>query len=213
MDACSRLPCGRRPLARLPPAFGLGLRTIRVAAVDACRRCRKSVHRPCTRSQGGADEAGPCGGRGREGVELAQSRLSPALAAGLSLGLLLAAEPSMAGPSSLALQHSNILFSVADLGGAAVGLASFVLKPVLAIGQILFVIRIVLTWYPEVEMTKLPWSIACVPTEPILKPTRAVVPPAFGVDISPVIWVGILSFINEILLGPQGIFTLIEKQV
>ena len=50
------------------------------------------------------------------------------------------------------------------------------------------------------------------PTEPLLKPTRKVVPPVAGVDISPIIWVSILSFISEILIGPQGLLTIMQKR-
>jgi YggT family protein len=33
------------------------------------------------------------------------------------------------------------------------------------------------------------------------------VPPIGGVDISPIIWVGIISLLREILLGQQGLLT------
>ncbi|NEP37475.1 YggT family protein, partial [Moorena sp. SIO3B2] len=36
-------------------------------------------------------------------------------------------------------------------------------------------------------------------------PMRKIVPPIGGVDISPIIWVGIFSLLREILLGQQGI--------
>ena len=75
-----------------------------------------------------------------------------------------------------------------------------------------FIVRIVMTWYPSVPYTKLPWVIAYVPTEPLLKPTRALVPPVGGVDVSPIIWVGMISFMNEILLGKQGLLVLLSNQ-
>jgi YggT family protein len=33
-----------------------------------------------------------------------------------------------------------------------------------------------------------------------------------GVDVTPIVWVGLISFLNEILLGPQGILMLIQRQ-
>ncbi|NEQ41984.1 MAG: YggT family protein, partial [Okeania sp. SIO3I5] len=34
---------------------------------------------------------------------------------------------------------------------------------------------------------------------------RKIVPPLGGVDISPIIWVGIFSLLREMLLGQQGL--------
>lgn len=66
--------------------------------------------------------------------------------------------------------------------------------------------------YPEVDGKQFPWSIAYEPTEPLLGITRKVVPPLSGVDISPIVWVGIISFLNEVLLGPQGLLSLIQRE-
>ena len=86
------------------------------------------------------------------------------------------------------------------------------LGPFFSIGTILFIVRIVMTWYPSVPYTKLPWVVAYVPTEPLLKPTRSLVPPVGGVDVSPIIWVGAISFMNEILLGKQGLLILLSNK-
>jgi YggT family protein len=75
----------------------------------------------------------------------------------------------------------------------------------------LFIIRIVLTWYPQVESQKLPFSLVIAPTEPFLAPSRKVIPPIGGVDITPIVWVGIVSLIREILVGQQGIITMLAK--
>lgn len=55
----------------------------------------------------------------------------------------------------------------------------------------------------QVNGKKLPWSAAVKPTEWLLGPTRRLIPPVGGVDISPIIWFALLSFTNEILVGPQ----------
>ena len=47
---------------------------------------------------------------------------------------------------------------------------------------------------------------------PLLKPTRALVPPAFGVDISPIIWIAIASLIRELLLGQYGILIMMQTR-
>ena len=87
-----------------------------------------------------------------------------------------------------------------------------VLGPLLSIGTIFFLLRVVLSWFPSYNLDEPPWSIVAIPTEPFLKPTRKVIPPVAGVDISPIVWVSILSFISEILTGPQGLLSIIAKQ-
>ena len=87
-------------------------------------------------------------------------------------------------------------------------LGRFVLDPALNIGQFLMLIRVIMSWYPEVRANKMPWLLATFPTEGILRATRSVIPPAFGVDISPVIWIAVLSFFREILFGQQGLFNI-----
>jgi YggT family protein len=76
---------------------------------------------------------------------------------------------------------------------------------------LLFIGRTVLTWYPQIDLTQFPASWIAIPTEPFLSPTRKVVPPIGGVDISPIIWLGIFSLAREILLGQQGLLTMALK--
>ena len=86
------------------------------------------------------------------------------------------------------------------------------LDPLLIYLEFAFVCRIVLSWYPKIDLNKAPQNFVAWPTEPVLKPTRAVVPPAFGVDISPIVWVMIMSFTREVFLGQQGILTLLAQK-
>ena len=65
----------------------------------------------------------------------------------------------------------------------------------------------------QLDGGKLPWSLAFKPTEPVLGPTRRAIPPVGGVDVSPIVWVALLSFFNEILLGPQGILNLLQRKI
>lgn len=88
--------------------------------------------------------------------------------------------------------------------------AALVLSLVLGLYTLLFLFRIILTWYPQIELNTLPWSIIAWPTEPFLIPVRKLVPPIGGVDISPIIWVGIVSFLREILVGQQGLVRMIH---
>ena len=82
---------------------------------------------------------------------------------------------------------------------------TWTIGPILAIMSFLFVFRIVLTWYPQVEFGKFPWILIYWPTEPLLIAMRKLIPPIGGVDITPIIWFGIVSLAREMLLGQQGL--------
>ncbi len=92
----------------------------------------------------------------------------------------------------------------------AVEITTWVLGPLLAVMIFLFIFRIVLTWYPQVDTTRLPLSLVVLPTEPFLVPSRKLIPPLGGVDITPILWVGIFSLLREVLLGQQGLLTMMS---
>ena len=93
----------------------------------------------------------------------------------------------------------------------SVAIGSLLLGLLLGAMTFLFIFRIVLTWYPQVDLTRFPFNVIAVPTEPFLAPARKVIPPLGGVDITPILWVGIFSLVREILLGQQGILTMMQK--
>ena len=70
---------------------------------------------------------------------------------------------------------------------------------------LVFLIRLILTWYPKVDLNKGFWLLIAIPTSSILNVTRKLIPPIGGVDVGPVIWIGIISFLREILVGQQGL--------
>ncbi|MFN3678198.1 MAG: YggT family protein [Thermosynechococcus sp.] len=88
---------------------------------------------------------------------------------------------------------------------SAVVVINWVLGIILAIFTLIFLVRIVLTWYPQINLTQGPLKVIYWLSEPVLAPTRRVVPPLGGVDISPVIWVGIVTLLRELLVGQQGL--------
>ena len=73
---------------------------------------------------------------------------------------------------------------------------------------IVFLIRLILTWYPKIDLSKGFWLLISIPSNSILNLTRKLIPPIGGVDVGPVIWIGIISFIREILVGQQGLIKL-----
>ncbi|XP_021898191.1 protein COFACTOR ASSEMBLY OF COMPLEX C SUBUNIT B CCB3, chloroplastic isoform X2 [Carica papaya] len=102
---------------------------------------------------------------------------------------------------------------IADLDPATAKSIIGILGPLLSAFAFLFILRIVMSWYPKLPVGKFPYVIAYAPTEPLLVPTRKLIPPVGGVDVTPVVWFGLLSFLNEILLGPQGLLVLISQKV
>ena len=77
----------------------------------------------------------------------------------------------------------------------------------LAAWTLAFLLRIVLTWYPQVDLNKGAWPLVTGPTEPVLSVSRRVIAPIGGVDVTPVIWVGLISLVRELLVGQQGLLS------
>ena len=73
---------------------------------------------------------------------------------------------------------------------------------------LVFLVRLIMTWYPKIDGKSGFWIIVTFPTNQILNITKKIIPPIGGVDISPVIWIGIISFIRELLVGQQGLIKL-----
>ena len=90
---------------------------------------------------------------------------------------------------------------------AALQSLQFGLGAVLGLWTLLFLFRIVLTWYPQLDLERGVLRWIRVPTEPLLAPTRRWIQPIGGVDVAPVIWVGLTSLLRELLVGQQGLIT------
>ena len=41
----------------------------------------------------------------------------------------------------------------------------------------------------------------------VLAPTRRLIQPIGGVDVTPVVWVGLISLLRELVVGQQGLLT------
>ena len=87
-----------------------------------------------------------------------------------------------------------------------------VLSPSLFFVQFIMLARVLLSWYPEIDLNVIPFNIIAWPTEPLLHATRNLVPPAFGVDISPIVWIAVASLASELLLGQQGVLVLMSQK-
>lgn len=111
--------------------------------------------------------------------------------------------------------HSRLIEKLVliDISPATAKLGIAFLGPFLSAFGFLFIVRIVMSWYPKLPVGEFPYVIAYAPTEPLLVQTRKVIPPLGGVDVTPVVWFGLISFLNEILVGPQGLLVLLSQQV
>ncbi|RAL54627.1 hypothetical protein DM860_001755 [Cuscuta australis] len=103
--------------------------------------------------------------------------------------------------------------ALVDLDPATAKFAIAIVGPFLSAFSLMFIFRIVMSWYPNLPVGKFPYVIAYAPTEPFLRPTRKVIRPLGGVDVTPVVWFGMVSFLNEILVGPQGLLVLLSQQL
>lgn len=91
---------------------------------------------------------------------------------------------------------------------AALPLLHQTLGLLLGAWTLLFLFRIVFTWYPQIDLSKGAARLVGLPTEPLLAPTRRLIQPIGGVDVAPVVWVGLVSLLRELLVGQQGLVTL-----
>jgi YggT family protein len=109
-------------------------------------------------------------------------------------------------PDLFALSFVTVVPFLPDspLGVAHLGLALL-----LGAWTLLFLFRIVLTWYPRVDLSRGWMRLIGGPTEPLLAPTRRLIQPIGGVDVTPVVWVGLISLLRELLVGQQGLLTLL----
>eukprot|EP00933_Yihiella_yeosuensis_P053175 TRINITY_DN5135_c0_g3_i2.p1 TRINITY_DN5135_c0_g3~~TRINITY_DN5135_c0_g3_i2.p1 ORF type:complete len:307 (-),score=75.48 TRINITY_DN5135_c0_g3_i2:589-1509(-) len=116
------------------------------------------------------------------------------------------------------------LLLIAGIGaGASYILARAQLEPALAdtlltpvksffgLFQVLFLARVMLTQFPKIKTTEMPYALAHYPTEWILAPTRAVFKPEAGVDVAPILWLMLTLLAGELLTGPAGILQMAKN--
>jgi len=109
------------------------------------------------------------------------------------------------GIADLAVGNNALLLAETE---AWVQPTAAILDPFLNLMSFAMLVRVVLSWYPQTNIKEFPWLIAVLPTEPLLRAVKNAIPPAFGVDITPIFWLAIFTFIHEILLGQQGLLTM-----
>jgi YggT family protein len=65
----------------------------------------------------------------------------------------------------------------------------------------LLIIRILLSWFPNVNWGSSPFSILSQLTDPYLNLFRAIIPPLGGIDFSPMLAIFLLQFVSQAFMS------------
>jgi len=68
----------------------------------------------------------------------------------------------------------------------------------------LLFIRILLSWFPNVNWMSPPFSILSQLTDPYLNVFRSFIPPLGGIDLSPMLAIFLLGFVAQAVTGLAG---------
>ena len=77
---------------------------------------------------------------------------------------------------------------------------------ILGLLQLIILVRVLLTWFPNINWWEQPFKLLNDISEPILAPFRRLIPPLGGIDISPIFAMIALGFIQKAFLIFVGQF-------
>ena len=83
----------------------------------------------------------------------------------------------------------------------SIGLLATTLSTFLQIYVALMIIRVLLSWFPNINWYDPPFSILSQLTDPYLNLFRSIIPPLGGIDFSPMLAFFVLQFGSQILIG------------
>ena len=87
---------------------------------------------------------------------------------------------------------------------SSIGLLVTTLTTFVNIYVALMIIRVLLSWFPNINWYDPPFSILSQLTDPYLNLFRSIIPPLGGIDFSPMIAFFVLQFGSAILLNLLG---------
>ncbi|AFY73901.1 putative integral membrane protein [Synechococcus sp. PCC 7502] len=70
----------------------------------------------------------------------------------------------------------------------------------------LLFIRVLLTWFPNVNWSSQPFAALSQVTDPYLNVFRSIIPPVSGMDFSPMLAFLVLSLLQRTLASAIGVF-------
>lgn len=167
LNAVRGAGCALRPSLAVRPfsSFASPSQRVRAAhssALEASRLHDQLDASPCSSSTGSSSSSSAATQPAASVATQSRSGLAPALALSAAALALLTAQPSLAAVAG------------ADVDPALAHAAEVVLRPLFGVFNFLYIIRIPMTWYPDLDGTKMPWALSYYPTEPVLSATRKV---------------------------------------
>jgi YggT family protein len=81
-----------------------------------------------------------------------------------------------------------------------VGTLVTVLVNSLGMYLVLLLVRVLLSWFPNVDWSSNPWSILSQLTDPYLNIFRSIIPPIGGIDLSAVLALFLVQFLRDALM-------------
>ena len=85
----------------------------------------------------------------------------------------------------------------------SIALLTTTLATFIQIYMYLIIIRVLLTWFPNIDFYKQPFEALSQLTDPYLNLFRSVIPPLGGIDISPILAILLLQLAGGLLGGLQ----------
>ena len=70
--------------------------------------------------------------------------------------------------------------------------------------QLVIIIRLLLTWFPNVNWYNQPFRFLRDVTDPLLEPFRRMIPPLGGIDFSPIVLFIVLNMVESVVLRFVG---------
>lgn len=86
----------------------------------------------------------------------------------------------------------------------SIGLLANTLVTFLNIYMVLMFVRILLSWFPNINWYDPPFSVVSQLTDPYLNLFRSFIPPLGGMDFSPIIAIFALQIAAQLLMGLLG---------
>ncbi len=90
------------------------------------------------------------------------------------------------------------------MNNPSVGLLVSTLVTFLNIYMVLMFVRILLSWFPNINWYDPPFSVLSQLTDPYLNLFRSFIPPLGGMDFSPIIAIFVLQIATQLIIGVLG---------